>query len=128
MAKLIYASITFVPGTSQPQRNITCVPRLDINYIMLRHNVRFCACFKEISESFCFLKNSFSFWGLEIICTYMHVLFYSRYSYLSSLIFNVSIYLYHRRPKLCVPNGYVFSVQRSGYMAGNRGQGFQNTK
>ena len=35
------ASIESVPGTSQPQRNITCVPRLDINYIMSRHNVRF---------------------------------------------------------------------------------------
>ena len=35
------ASIKSVPGTSQPQRNITCVPRLDINYIMPRHNVRF---------------------------------------------------------------------------------------
>ena len=35
-------SIKFVPGTSQPHRNITCVPRLDINYInMLRHNVWF---------------------------------------------------------------------------------------
>ena len=33
------ASIEFVPGSSQPQRNITCVPRLDINYIMSRHNV-----------------------------------------------------------------------------------------
>ena len=34
-------SIKSVPGTSQPQRNITCEPRLDINYIMPRHNVRF---------------------------------------------------------------------------------------
>ena len=32
------ASIESVPGTSQPQRNITCVPRLDINYIMSRHS------------------------------------------------------------------------------------------
>ena len=28
------AIIESVPGTSQPQRNITCVPRLDIYYIM----------------------------------------------------------------------------------------------
>ena len=33
------ASIESVPGTSQPQWNITWVPRLDINYIMSRHNV-----------------------------------------------------------------------------------------
>ena len=33
------ASIETVPGTSQPQRNTTCAPRLDINYIMSRHNV-----------------------------------------------------------------------------------------
>ena len=32
------ASIESVPGTSQPQRNITRVPRLDINYIMSRHS------------------------------------------------------------------------------------------
>ena len=36
------ASIESVPGTSQPQWNITRVPRLDINYIMSRHNVRLC--------------------------------------------------------------------------------------
>ena len=35
------ASIKSVPGTSQPQRNITSEPRLDINYIMPRNNVRF---------------------------------------------------------------------------------------
>ena len=34
------ASIESVPGTSQPQRNITCAPLLDINYITSRHNVR----------------------------------------------------------------------------------------
>ena len=34
------ASIESVPGTSQPQRNITCATRLDINYIMSRYNVR----------------------------------------------------------------------------------------
>ena len=31
------ASIEFVPGTSQPQRNITCVPLLDINYTRSSH-------------------------------------------------------------------------------------------
>ena len=36
------ASIESVPGISQPQQNITCVPRLDINY-MSRHNVRLSA-------------------------------------------------------------------------------------
>ena len=43
------ASIKSVPGTSQPQRKITCVPRLDTNYIMSRHNVRFYIepCFHE---------------------------------------------------------------------------------
>ena len=35
------ASIESIPGTSQPQRNITCIPRLDINYIMSCHNVQF---------------------------------------------------------------------------------------
>ena len=35
------ASIKYVPGTSKPQRNITCLPRPDINYIMSHHNVRF---------------------------------------------------------------------------------------
>ena len=32
------ASIESLPGTSQPQRSITSVPRLDINYIMSRHS------------------------------------------------------------------------------------------
>ena len=35
------ASIEFVPCTSQPQRNNTCVSHLDINYIQSRHNIRF---------------------------------------------------------------------------------------
>ena len=35
------ASIESVPGTSQPQWNITCASRHDINYIISRHNVRF---------------------------------------------------------------------------------------
>ena len=32
------ARIESVPGTSQRQRNITCLPRLHINYIMSRHS------------------------------------------------------------------------------------------
>ena len=54
-------SIESAPGTSQPQRNITCAPRLDINYIMSRHNVRFSirkkgklnsstCCFADVNE------------------------------------------------------------------------------
>ena len=35
------ASIESVPGTSQPQRNITRIPRLDINYFLSCHNVQF---------------------------------------------------------------------------------------
>ena len=51
------AIIESVPGTSQPQRNITCVPRLDINYILCRAitDARFYIepCFPLMSRNAC---------------------------------------------------------------------------
>ena len=56
------------PGTSQPQRNITCVPPLDINYIMSGHNVRLSAkeCFSVKFSRTEKMKKSFTRIGVSI--------------------------------------------------------------